>query len=704
MLNRSRFQAKLVLIFIDVLLGFAIAVFENKISELVKISPLRLSLLAGLTLAGLIAANVTLLLYDSEVLPDSENKRSWRSILRITGIVAFILAYAWLIFASDTLPQLLMVIAFVVAILSLLVIIGSIFIKAQPSDRTKMLNNVYEYWIKGVLEKGKIDDVWLDLIASERPKAVVPAISRTVQHRGVDSFRLETGTQIADVFRRTGRALLILGEPGSGKTMTLLELAKHLILEAKADDLKPMPVVLNLASWAEEHPERLEKWLIERLFLDYGVSRKLSAYWIASGNLLFLFDGLDEVAESQRLACLTAINKFWSSEHDWKDNGIAVCSRVEEYNMLSEQLHLEDAVILNPLTPEQADNYLEQLGEKWADLRAVVETDPVLRELATSPLLLNIMAVAYRDTLKEEITGFASVEDQQKHLFDFYVARRLGEATTYPNFTACRYLAWLTRHMITHNQTVFLIEGLQPEWLDTERQHQRFRIIGLLVVMLLGGLLCGLVVMLVGGLVYGLVGGMNTWIQIKEKLNWSWSKALRGLVSGLFYGLLGGLFYGLLGGLSNGLVYGLLFGLVVMLIAGLVGGLFGALRGGLDTTRVEQLNRPNGGIRRSLISGLVFGLFGGLLGGLFGGLVFRLIYGGLVFGLFGGLLSGLNYGGGIVLQYTILRVMFYRAGVAPLNYAKFLQYTSDRHLTRQVGGLFVFRHRMLMEHFARSKW
>ena len=37
---------------------------------------------------------------------------------------------------------------------------------------------------------------------------------------------------IGDVFAGTGRALLILGEPGSGKTVTLLELARAVLLRA----------------------------------------------------------------------------------------------------------------------------------------------------------------------------------------------------------------------------------------------------------------------------------------------------------------------------------------------------------------------------------------------------------------------------------------------------------------------------------------
>ncbi|NJR66868.1 MAG: hypothetical protein HC772_18680 [Leptolyngbyaceae cyanobacterium CRU_2_3] len=43
--------------------------------------------------------------------------------------------------------------------------------------------------------------------------------------------------------------LLILGNPGSGKTTTLLDLAQGLIDRATAQPSFPMPVLFNLSSW-----------------------------------------------------------------------------------------------------------------------------------------------------------------------------------------------------------------------------------------------------------------------------------------------------------------------------------------------------------------------------------------------------------------------------------------------------------------------
>jgi predicted NACHT family NTPase len=74
---------------------------------------------------------------------------------------------------------------------------------------------------------------------------------------------------------------------------------------------------------------------------------------------------------------------------------------------------------------------------------------------------------------------------------------------------------------------------------------------------------------------------------------------------------------------------------------------------------------------------------------------------GLIFGLMGGLILGLLNGGFSCIQHFNLRRILYQKGRIPWNYARFLDYVSERLLMKKVGGGYVFYHRMLMEHFAR---
>jgi DNA polymerase III delta prime subunit len=617
-------------------------------------------------------------------------------------------------------------------------------------NRAILLRKVREFWIEGVLNPAKVGDVWLDLPADQRPEHIEPAIPHDLKNPDYPSITLTSGSQILDVFRKTGRALLILGAPGSGKTMTLLELAGDLLDEAEKHSDLPAPVVMNLASWAQKCADQLDEWLVERLFIDYGVSRKLAQRWINDGDLLFLLDGLDEVPGQHRDACVTAINNFWTQAGDWVDNGIVVCSRVEEYEKLSIRLRLENAVVLQPLALEQGAYYLERLGEDWSGLRTALLDNMALQKFAQSPLLLNIMAVAYQGLPWTQITYFNNLTEQQKHLFDHYIARRLRADKApahYNNRNTRHYLAWLANKMEENDQIIFNIESLQPNWIE-DIQHKSYSLVVLSAIGLSLGSISGLSLVLFGALTFGLAGGLVgllvgglgigiavlhnerkyvSRIVVKEKLRWSWTAALEGirrearkeLIIGLSYALLVTVIIGLIFGPLVGTIAGLVSGLFFQLLAVLLFGLLNGLRRSI----VELHTRPNQGIWQSGVSALLTIVLYGLIFGSIIGLVLGisssfhveiegnsvldprkiLIIAGLI-GIAVGLNTGRHYGGRVVIQHIVLRYILFRNGDAPFNYAEFLDYCVSRHLLRRVGGGYIFRHRMLMEHFAEADW
>ena len=57
--------------------------------------------------------------------------------------------------------------------------------------------------------------------------------------------------------------LLILGNPGSGKTTTMLDLAKVLIDRATAQPDLPIPVLFNLSGWKDDR--LIRDWLTARV-------------------------------------------------------------------------------------------------------------------------------------------------------------------------------------------------------------------------------------------------------------------------------------------------------------------------------------------------------------------------------------------------------------------------------------------------------
>jgi predicted lipid-binding transport protein (Tim44 family) len=80
---------------------------------------------------------------------------------------------------------------------------------------------------------------------------------------------------------------------------------------------------------------------------------------------------------------------------------------------------------------------------------------------------------------------------------------------------------------------------------------------------------------------------------------------------------------------------------------------------------------------------------------------------GLLVGPISGLLSGLavglagmiNYGGFAFIQHFILRLILYRNGYTPWDYARFLDNSAERIFLWKVGGGYMFVHRLLLDHF-----
>lgn len=583
-------------------------------------------------------------------------------------------------------------------------------------NRQAMLKLVHNTWIKGVLEQSLHGAVLIELGMKYDPTAVDHPWDMVVQMPEHPDKQLPPGTHIVDVFDDVGGSLLILGEPGSGKTTMLLELARDLIARAEGDDTLQIPVVFNLSSWVVKQ-QSLEEWLIEELRTKYYIPKKVAQAWVNDDALLLLLDGLDEVKSDTRDKCVSAINAFRKAHIV----SLVICSRTADYEALTAKLNLQGAISLRPLTRAQINAYLKGAGVELQAVRATLQHDPDLQEMAKFPLMLSIMTLAYSGLDTADLQTLATPEARRQHLMDTYLEsmfQRRANGTPYTPEQTHRWLSWLAAQLTIHKQPLFLIENLQPDWLpdrDSRRVHRQVRLVlGLsflalvLVISLASALVSGMIVgpiaMIVGPtalLIAGLVGPGK--VELVEKLTWSWQKAYRTFCHNLFsilrvggiLGLIAGLVLGLVDGLPGGLVTGLIIGLSSALGSGLIFG----LNAGFDKEKVETKTVPAQGIHQSLRNALRVVLGTGLVLGLISGLI-----GELGLGLVGGLILGLTfelmYGGMAVILHYILLYTLTRTGHTPWNYTRFLDYCVERIFLRRVGGGYIFIHRLLQEHFA----
>jgi hypothetical protein len=567
-------------------------------------------------------------------------------------------------------------------------VIGNVFVGAGEESQARrrrhlriLLDKVRSFWVDGVLARSIEGADLIPLGKRLHPGAVEQPWEGVVPEATPAAGELPTEKPVAALFGELGHALLVLDGVGSGKTVTLLDLAREAVDRAEQDPLQPIPVVLNLSSWTDPR-QSIAGWVVAELNTKYQIPTGLGRQWLADNDLTLLLDGLDEVDARRRPACIAALNQFR------QDHGlvqIGVCSRTEAYEAAGHRLKLSGAILLEPLTAEQIDQYLAAAGPGAAALRTILQEDTALQALARSPLMLNMMRRAYQgvplDALRSE--RLDSAEERRALLLDRYVERMFGavagtEAERYPRAQTTRWLAWLARGMERHGQNLFLIEHLQPSWLPGRAQPWLYALLtrliaglalglssvawGFLLARLRGPAWGYLLVGAVGGLLMGVVDGWRFELRHgngarqpapgsepgRRAADVALAVLLAGLASAAIYWLRTR--WGIIFGLKEGLMFALMFGLV-----------FGSRNRSAgpdrDTRTVEALAwSPAGSVRGALLgvgTSLLLALAYGLVAGLYQGSVFSLQHMSIFFGTFAPTLAviGVLLGG---LQGTIV--------------------------------------------------
>jgi hypothetical protein len=277
------------------------------------------------------------------------------------------------------------------------------------------------------------------------------------------SERAPATGRLRDGFRDHDR-LLVLGGPGSGKSVALAQLARDLAPKVWAA-LEPryIPLYLSLSSWTPSD-EDFSTWLTRVLSRDYSCAPKDVSAWIASNALLPLLDGLDEVFPDDRPRCVAAINR-----HLDERGGRLVISSRPAADPVAERLDVQAEVVLMPLSDEGVKTCLATAGPGLDALGAAVGEHRELAELARTPLMLRLMIDAFRGAASMELGQVLerAIADRPERVVEACVQEmeeRPG-SERYDRDRTRRSLAWFARKLKEHRMVRFEIERLQPAWL-----------------------------------------------------------------------------------------------------------------------------------------------------------------------------------------------------------------------------------------------
>ena len=250
--------------------------------------------------------------------------------------------------------------------------------------------------------------------------------------------RLSEPIDVLDLLQ-AHNGVIVLGDPGAGKTTFLKYLALLLALD-RGDRVALagyLPILIPLSAYANALATgdvALQEFLGD-YYTDLGIAlpiRELLAAFLAQGRTLLLMDGLDEVQSlAQRTTLVKRLEAFFAHHHK-AGNKFVLTSRIVGYRELRpsvdglvectlvdfEQTEIEQFVHKWSHALERAvqgDNRLaqQQAQQEGRELLAAIGRNPGVRQLAANPLLLTILALMKRQGV--------TLPERRAQLYETYV-------------------------------------------------------------------------------------------------------------------------------------------------------------------------------------------------------------------------------------------------------------------------------------------
>jgi len=256
----------------------------------------------------------------------------------------------------------------------------------------------YEYWrdhytpLAGIAEvRAAVEDgPRLDL-----PMAFIPpGFEKLVEHGYGE--RAEVRREPVDDLRAAvaeHRRVILLGDPGSGKTTTLWRLAYDYAQAAQADAQAPLPLLVPLGNYTDSGS--FDAYLARHL----GLLAPYLETYRASARLILLLDGLNEMPQAgyaERVGRIRDVLKRYP------DEAVVVTCRALDYVVKLERLQ---EVEISPLDETRIRTFLHNcLGQTAGedlflamsrDAKMTLREEPPLLALGRNPYMLLMTAQVY---------------------------------------------------------------------------------------------------------------------------------------------------------------------------------------------------------------------------------------------------------------------------------------------------------------------
>lgn len=191
--------------------------------------------------------------------------------------------------------------------------------------------------------------------------------------------------------------LVVLGDPGAGKTVLVTELLIRLLEALRHNQDQPVPVLISASAY--NTTRAWGDWLSRHLAERFGISHLAAELLIRDGRILPVVDGIDEMdpdGEPRRVQHL--VTELNASMRGLKRAPVVVTCRYSGHHALTQDLDRITHIELIPLTDHEIAAFLE---DQFYDVTERGRWDQVLELLHGYPdgILSAELATPWRLTL-----------------------------------------------------------------------------------------------------------------------------------------------------------------------------------------------------------------------------------------------------------------------------------------------------------------
>lgn len=241
--------------------------------------------------------------------------------------------------------------------------------------------------------------------------------SSAVQFKAIDC-ELDNNITIEEIYNEyaNGR-LLIIGEPGGGKTFFMLQIANY-IASIETDKHLKVPIIFDLGFW--DGSMSMTEWVKKEVFNSFkDLSEEIWEKLWKENKIVFLFDGLDQVADIEK--CVVAINNF-ADTHTLRS--IIVACRYNSYKESAKKMNLNSAILIHQTDDILLENYFSNTGntEIWDKLK----TNTMVKSIIYNPFFLFVlMRIKATKNLNQIWNNTKNKNKLKDFLLDCYVSETL---------------------------------------------------------------------------------------------------------------------------------------------------------------------------------------------------------------------------------------------------------------------------------------